>query len=71
MLGAGMTEVKDASVSAGQAVPLIGQRPGLRIALLSLASLIVASGAAAASGFAYAAHPHPAVPAPVPAHAGP
>jgi hypothetical protein len=40
----------------------IRQRPGLRIALLSLASLIVACGAVAVVGYAYAAHDgHPAV----------
>lgn len=39
----------------------IRQRPGLRIVLLSLAWLIVASGTAAVAGFAYAAHGHPAV----------
>jgi hypothetical protein len=68
-MGAGMTEVKD--VRASQPATLIRRRPGLRIALLSLASLIVAFGAVAAGGFAYAAHPHPAVTRPVPAHAGP
>jgi hypothetical protein len=61
MLGTGMTEVKNASAGARRPPPLIRQRPGLRIALLSLAWLIVASGAAAVGGFACAAHPHPAV----------
>jgi hypothetical protein len=46
---------------AGQPAALIRRRPGLRIALLSLAWLIVASGAMAAAGFAYAVHGHPAV----------
>jgi hypothetical protein len=64
-----MTEVKNVRVS--QPAPLIRQRPGLRIALLSLASLIVAFGAVAAGGFAYAVHPHPAVTQPAPAHVSP
>ncbi len=69
-MGAAMiTEVKDPRVR--QPAPLIRRRPGLRLALLSLASLIVASGAVAAAVFASTPHPRPAVTQPAPGHAGP
>jgi hypothetical protein len=48
-------------VSARPPAGAIRQRRGLRIALLSLALLIVASGAVAVAGFAYATRGHPAV----------
>ena len=64
-----MTTFKD--VSASQPAALIRQRPGLRIALLSLASLIVLSGAVAAGGFAYAAHARPAATGSATSHAVP
>jgi hypothetical protein len=64
-----MTKVKDGRVR--QPALLIRERPGLRIVLLSLASLIVAFGAVTAGGFAYAAHQRPATTQPTPAHAGP
>jgi hypothetical protein len=64
-----MTKVKDGRVR--QPALLIRERPGLRIVLLSLASLIMAFGAVAAGGFAYAALQRPATTQPTPAHAGP
>ena len=63
-----MTTLKD--VTARQPAAPIRQRPGLRIALLSLASVIVLSGAVAAGGFAYAAHAHPAAARSATSHAG-